>query len=331
LDFDFPKETRRMRDPYEVLGVQRSASAAEIKSAFRKLAKKHHPDANKNDPKAAGRFAEVNSANEILADEDKRKQFDRGEIDAEGKPRFQGFPGGSSGRAGAAPGGGFEYNFRSGGAGAQGGGFEDILNSMFGGAAAGARGRGGAGARTFEYDTPFGADLDLSVSMSVSLEESVHGGEKRVRLPTGKELNVRIPKGVTAGQQIRLKGQGESTPGHPPGDVLITLSIAPHPVFKVDGSDLRVDLPITLYEAVLGAKVRVPTLDGAVELSIPKNTTSGRTFRLKGKGMPKGKGAVGDLFVTVRIALPDGSDAELEALMEKWRSQHPYNPRGGAD
>ncbi len=316
-----------MRDPYEVLGVQRNASAAEIKSAFRKLAKKHHPDANKNDPKAASRFSEVNSANEIVGDEEKRKQFDRGEIDAEGKPRFQGFPGGGGARAGAP--GGFEYSFRSGGAGAGGGAFEDILNSMFGGAAGGMRGgRGGAGARTFEHDAPFGApDLDLSAAISVSLEESVHGGEKRVRLPTGKELNVRIPKGVAAGQQIRLKGQGESAPGHPPGDVLITLTIAPHPVFKVDGEDLRVDLPITLYEAVLGAKVRVPTLDGAVDLSIPKNTSSGRTFRLKGKGLPKAK-ATGDLFVTARIALPDGSDAELEGLMQKWRSQHPYNPRG---
>lgn len=325
-----------MRDPYEVLGVQRSASAAEIKSAFRKLAKKHHPDANKNDTKAAGRFAEVNLANEILSDEEKRKQFDRGEIDAEGKPRFQGFPGGG-GRAGSTPGGGFEYSFRTGGGGAQGGGsFEDILNSMFGNATAGARGgrrgRGGAGARTFENESPFGAvDLDLNVSMSISLEESVHGGDKRVRLPTGKELNVRIPKGVTAGQQIRLKGQGESAPGHPPGDVLITLSIAAHPLFKVEGNDLRLDLPITLYEAVLGAKVRVPTLDGVVELSIPKNTTSGRTFRLKGKGMPKGKAVSGDLLVTVRIALPDGSDAELEALMQKWRSHHPYNPRSGIE
>jgi len=317
-----------MRDPYEVLGVQRSANAAEIKSAFRKLAKKHHPDANKNDPKAAARFAEVNTANEILGDEDKRKQFDRGEIDAEGKPRFQGFPGG--GRAGAGRAGGFEYSFRPGEGGAGGGSFEDILSSMFGGAAAaGARGGGGrGGARTFEFDGPFGGpDLDLSVTMTVSLEESVNGGEKRVRLPTGKELNVRIPKGVTSGQQIRLKGQGESAAGHPPGDVLITLTIAPHPLFKVDGDHLRLDLPITLYEAVLGGKVRVPTLDGVVELSVPKNTSSGRTFRLKGKGMPKGQGSSGDLFVTVRIALPDGADAELEALMQKWRTQHPYNPR----
>jgi len=314
-----------MRDPYEVLGVPRSASAAAIKSAFRKLAKKHHPDSNKDDPKAAERFSEINSANEIIGDEDKRKQFDRGEIDAEGKPRFQGFPGGDPrGRAGGP--GGFEYSFRTGGGpgGAGGGGFEDILNSMFGGAARGGRPGGG---RTFEFDTGgVGLDLDLNVAMTVSLEEAVKGGEKRVRLPSGKELNVKIPAGVIAGQQIRLKGQGETAPGHRPGDLLITVSIAPHPHFKIDGSDLRLDLPISLYEAVLGGKVRVPTLGSAVELSIPKNTSSGRTFRLKGKGLPKA-GGVGDLFVTTRIILPDGNDAELEALMEKWRDGHPYNPR----
>ncbi|HET7889659.1 MAG TPA: J domain-containing protein [Bradyrhizobium sp.] len=316
-----------MRDPYEVLGVPRNATAAAIKSAYRKLAKKYHPDANKNDPKAAARFAELNSANEIIGDADKRKQFDSGEIDAEGKPRFQGFPGGGArGRAG-----GFEtHTFRTGGGpgagGFSGGGFEDILNSMFGAANARAGRPGGGGAR-FDFDPgTMAMDLDLSVSMAVSLEEAVKGGEKRVRLPTGKELNVKIPAGVVAGQQIRLKGQGETAPGHPPGDLLITVSIAPHPFFKVDGSDLRLDLPITLYEAVLGGKVRVPTLGSAVELSIPKNTSSGRTFRLKGKGLPKAGGS-GDLLVTTRIMLPDGNNAELEALMQKWRDAHPYNPR----
>ncbi len=317
-----------MRDPYEVLGVPRGASAAAIKSAYRKLAKKHHPDANKNDPKSAARFSEINSANEIIGDEDKRKQFDRGEIDAEGKPRFQGFPGGDP-RARRGPGGFETHTFRTGAAGpggVGGGGFEDILNSMFGGAAA--RGaRPGAG-NTFEFDTGgIALDLDLNVTMTVSLEEAVKGAEKRVRLPTGKELDVKIPAGVASGQQIRLKGQGETAPGHRPGDLLITVSIAPHPFFKVDGSDLRVDLPITLYEAVLGGKVRVPTLGSTVELSIPKNTSSGRTFRLKGKGLPKATGATGDLYVTTRIMLPDGNDAELEALMQKWRDGHPYNPR----
>src|SRR5712671_1302269 len=174
-----------MRDPYEVLGVPRGASAAAIKSAYRKLAKKHHPDNNKNDPKSAARFSEINSANEIIGDEDKRKQFDRGEIDAEGKPRFQGFPGGDPrGRAGG-PGGFESYTFRTGGA--------------------------GPGGSQFEFDTGgIGLDLDLNVAMTVSLEEAVKGADKRVRLPNGKELNVKIPAGVTNGQQIRLKGQGET-------------------------------------------------------------------------------------------------------------------------
>ena len=198
---------------------------------------------------------------------------------------------------------------------------------MFGAAGRGARPGGGGGGARFEFDPgTMALDLDISVSMTVSLEEAVNGAEKRVRLPSGKELNVKIPAGVVAGQQIRLKGQGESAAGHPPGDLLITVSIAQHPLFKVDGSDLRLDLPVTLYEAVLGGKVRVPTLGSAVELSIPKNTSSGRTFRLKGKGLPKA-GGNGDLLVTTRIMLPDGNNAELEALMQKWRDAHPYNPR----
>src|SRR5262249_7176191 len=156
--------------------------------------------------------------------------------------------------------------------------FEDILNSMFGAAAARGARQGGGGSSTFEYDTGgIGLDLDVQVAMSVSLEEAVKGGEKRVRLPNGKELDVKIPAGVVAGQQIRLRGQGETAQGHKPGDLLITINIAPHPFFKVDGSDIRLELPITLYEAVLGGKVRVPTLGSAVELSIPKNTSSGRT------------------------------------------------------
>ena len=280
-----------MRDPYEVLGVPRGASAAAIKSAYRKLAKKHHPDANKNDPKSAARFSELNSANEIIGDEDKRKQFDRGEIDAEGKPRFQGFPGGdprARGGAGRLRDPHLPHRRRRSRRLAA---AASRTSSTACSAARRGRGPRPGGGTTFEFDTGgIALDLDLSVAMTVSLEESVKGVEKRVRLPTGKELNVKIPAGVIAGQQIRLKGQGETAPGHPPGDLLITVNIAPHRFFKVDGSDLRVDLPITLYEAVLGGKVRVPTLGSAVELSIPKNTSSGRTFRLKGKGLPKPTG-----------------------------------------
>lgn len=327
-----------MRDPYQVLGVPKTASAADIKSAFRKAAKKLHPDANKDDPKAASRFAELNSAYEIVGDEDKRKQFDRGEIDAEGKPRFQGFGGGQGGGFGqGGPGAGFEnFSFRS--AGPQGGfqgagGIDEILRGMFGGRAnAGPRGRAQGFQQGFDFEDaafPDGA-LDVSAAIVVTLEEAALGAQKRIRLPNGREVDVKIPAGLASGQQIRLKGQGQELQGHRPGDVLLTVNVAPHRLFQIDGDNLRLDLPISLDEAVLGAKVRVPTLSGAVELSIPKNTSSGRTFRLKGKGVPKGKSG-GDLLVTVKIVLPDGADAELEALMKTWRETKHYNPRGGME
>jgi DnaJ-class molecular chaperone len=321
-----------MRDPYEVLGVARTASAAEIKGAFRKLAKKLHPDANKHDPKAASRFAEINAAHEILGDPDKRKAFDRGEIDAEGKPRFQGFEGfgprpgagGGFGREGA-----FEtFSFgpegvhvgRGGGKGF--GGFEDILKDVFGG-----RARGGRGSVHFEQED-FGAapGRDLAASLAITLVEAAKGVKKRVQLPTGKEVDVKVPAGLDEGQQIRLKGQGLTGPGGHAGDLLITVSITPHPLFQREGADLRLNLPVALYEAVLGAKVRVPTLDGAVELAIPAGTNAGRTFRLKGKGFPA-KDRKGDLLATVRIVLPSDRDSDLEALMRKWRDSKPYDPR----
>ncbi len=330
-----------MRDPYEVLGVSKGASPADIKKAYRKLAKKLHPDANKKDPKAADKFAELNSAHEIVGDDAKRKAFDRGEIDAEGKPRFQGFEGFGGRPPGGGPFGGREGNFesftwgpdgvrratsRGGGPAGGGHGFEDILSQMFGG-----RARGGPGA-TFEAEDIGSAirGQDVTATAVITLNEAAHGGTRRLELPIGKEIEFKIPPGIADGKQIRLRGQGMPAPhGGPPGDVLITISIAPHPVFKVDGQNLRLELAVTLYEAVLGAKVRVPTLDGAVELSIPANTSSGRVFRLKGKGLP-GKPAAGDLYATVKIVLPDGKDAELEGLMEKWRDEKPYDPRKDA-
>jgi DnaJ-class molecular chaperone len=325
-----------MRDPYEVLGVDRKANAGDIKSAYRRLAKKLHPDANKNDPKAATRFSELNAAHELLGDEDKRKAFDRGEIDAEGKPRFQGFPGGGP-RPGSGPGGGFNpdmnfesFNFgpegftrapRRGRAGSAGGfgGFEDILKEAFGGG----RGRTGAGS-TFEPED-FGVGADVHAALTVTLPEAARGVTERLRLPTGKDVDVKIPSGITNGQQIRLKGQGMAGQSGA-GDVLITVSIAPHAVFTLEGADVRLDLPVTLYEAALGAKVRVPTLDKPVEVTIPPWTSSGRTFRLKGKGFPA-KAGRGDLLATVRIVLPEGRDADLEALMKKWQDERSYDPR----
>jgi DnaJ-class molecular chaperone len=328
-----------MRDPYEVLGVDRKASAGDIKSAFRRLAKKLHPDANKNDPKAASRFAEINAAYEILGEADKRKAFDRGEIDAEGKPRFRGFEGygGGAGGPGGRPGGfapesEFEtFNFgpegftrgtrrgRAGGGGGGGfGGFEDILREAFGGAR-----RGGAGA-AFEPEE-ISAGANVTAALTVSLPDAAHGVTQRLRLPSGKDVEVKIPAGIGNGQQIRLRGQGMTGPGGA-GDLLISVSIAPHPTFTLEGADIRLDLPVTLYEAVLGAKVRVPTLDRPVEIAIPAGTSSGRTFRLKGKGFPA-KAGRGDLLATVRVMLPEKSDPELEALMKKWQTENPYDPR----
>jgi DnaJ-class molecular chaperone len=323
-----------MRDPYEILGVGRNASAAEIKSAYRRLAKKHHPDANKNDAKAASRFAELNAAYEVLGEDDKRKAFDRGEIDGDGKPRFRGFEGHG---AGAGPGGfagqgGFEsfsfgpegFQRATRGRGGPAGGFEDILKGMFGG-------RAQRGPSPFEEDFgPQGAQggngVDVSASVSITLEEAASGGSRRVRLPTGREVEVKIPPGLADGQQIRLKGQGMPGLGGP-GDVLIDITVAPHAVFVRDGSDLRLDLPVTVYEAVLGGKVRVPTLKGAVELAIPPGTSGGRTFRLKGKGMPA-KAGPGDLYAKVQIVLPAEIDPDLETLMKKLREAKPYDPRG---
>jgi DnaJ-class molecular chaperone len=325
-----------MRDPYEVLGVSRGATAAEIKSAFRRLAKKLHPDANKHDPKAANRFAELNAAHEILGDAEKRKAFDRGEIDAEGKPRFQGFEG-----FGADPGGrfrsdgGFEtFTFgpegfhRSRGAGSGsfrgGGGFEDLLKDVFSGLGGGTRRR--PGARLEAEDAAAGRGQDVAVSVTITLAEAASGIKKRVHLPTGKDVDVRIPAGLTEGKQIRLRGQGLPGPDGSVGDALITVALAPHSIFSLDGADLRLDLPITPYEAALGGKVRVPTLDGLVELSIPPGTNGGQTFRLKGKGLPTKKLA-GDLLLTVQIVLPEQIDSELEQFLRKWRTSKPYDPR----
>lgn len=328
-----------MRDPYAVLGVPKSASEADIKKAFRKAAKQHHPDANKNDPKAQDRFAEVNTAYEILGDAEKRRKFDAGEIDAEGKPKFAGFEGFDfgGGRGGPRPGGG---GFGGGGQRAT----EDILNDIFGdafsGFAAGSRGQGrtrrragAAAGPDFEFAAGPGAGAaggargsDVMVTARVRLDDLVGSGKVRVALPSGKTLDVKIPPGFEPGQQMRLKGQGGA--GTPAGDAIVVLVYDAHPLFRPDGANLRLDLPVSLDEAVLGAKVRVPTLEGAVEMTLPAGTTGARPFRLKGKGLPDRTGGRGDLYVTPRIVLPDGADGGLEQLMKRWREMKPYDPRG---
>jgi DnaJ-class molecular chaperone len=319
-----------MRDPYTILGVTKSSSADEIKKAYRKLAKKFHPDQNKTDPKAKEKVAAANSAYEILGDEKKKGQFDRGEIDAEGKPRgFEGFGAGAGGPGGfrrqAGPGGFEHFEFNAGAGGPRGGaaGFDpsDLFEGLFGG-------RGRAGART-KQAPPKGDDVAGTVT--VSLEQAALGGDSRVILPSGRMLDVKIPAGMEDGKQIRLKGQGNPSPyGGEAGDAMITVRVARHPFFKIEGRDLRLDLPITLYEAVLGGKVEARTLTGAVELTVPPNSSSGRTLRLRGKGLPaSGANAAGDLLVSLRIALPDASDPELEALMKRWRDTKTYKPREG--
>ena len=295
-----------------------------------------HPDANKHDPKAASRFAELNAAYEIVGDADKRKAFDRGEIDAEGKPRFQGFEGfGAQPGGGFNPGGGAHFEsfsfgpdgFRRSGGGGGGGGIDELLRGMFGGAARGARHGSRAPFEGEDFGAGTGAGQDLHASLTITLNDAAKGTKTRVHLPTGKDIEVKIPAGIASGQQIRLKGQGWPSANGRAGDALITVNVAPHPLFKPDGSDLRLDLPITLYEAALGGKVRVPTLDGAVELAIPPDTNSGRTFRLKGKGL-KAKSGAGDLLATVRIVMPEHTDDAFKDMMKSWSDKKPYNPRG---
>jgi DnaJ-class molecular chaperone len=309
-----------MRDPYTVLGVSKTASEAEIKSAFRRLAKKYHPDQSK-EPRAKERFAEIGLAYEILGDEKKRGAFDRGEIDAEGKPRAPQFEGFGFGRHPGGSGSGefrnFSFDFGGGGFSTEGGSLDpDILSELF-----------GAG-RTRTRTQPTRGE-DIAVSAAIPLATVARGGSIRVALPSGKMLDVAVPAGIEEGKSIRLRGQGH--PGHrngPPGDVIVTIRYAPHPLFKAEGRDLRLDLPITLYEAVLGGRIRAPTLSGDVELSIAPGTSSGRVLRLRGKGLPAaGDHAAGDLLATLRIVLPSEMDGEVSALMRKMRDQKPYDPR----
>ena len=310
-----------MRDPYQVLGVPKTASEKEIKSAFRKLAKKFHPDQNKDNPQAKARFTEVNSAYEIIGDKKKRTQFDAGEIDAEGKERFQGFAGNPFG-SGGGPRGGMGGNPFSGM-----GEAEDILSQMFGvmagGGAAGGMGgggdpfanmRGAGGARRGAQGRPPKGE-DRKINLSVHLKD-LAAGKAPVKLDKDRTVNVTIPPEPEEGQIVRLKGQGKEGPAGR-GDVLITLSISDHPEFRREGANLRVHVPVPLKTAVLGGKIRVPTIDGAVALTIPEWSTSGAVFRVRGKGLPKKSGGHGDILAVLAVELPETPDEELIALMKR--------------
>lgn len=293
-----------MRDPYEVLGVRRDAGADEIKKAYRQLAKKLHPDLNPGNAKAAAQFKDVSAAYDLLSDADKKARFDRGEIDASGaetRPR-------SSYRTYAESPGGAKY-----GAGADPG---DIFEDLFGRS----RGWGRSTIKT--------RGADVSYELTVDFIDAAVGAKRRLTLPDGRTLDVTIPAGAEEGQQLRLKGQG--TPGlggGPPGDAYIEIHVQDHPLFKRQGADIRIELPVTLTEAVRGAKITVPTIDGPVTMTVPKGSNTGTMLRLRGKGVPEKKGGPrGDQYVRLEVVLPDGADPALERFVEGWNRD--YDVRG---
>jgi len=299
-----------MRDPYDTLGVPRTASADDIKKAYRQLAKKLHPDLNPGNAKAAAQFKEVSAANDLLSDPEKRARFDRGEIDASGaevrrRPSYRSYaesPGGAKYSGGIDP--------------------EDIFEEFFSGRQPSGN-RSGSGFRS-----GFKArGADVAYEMKVDFLDAARGAKRRLTLPDGKVLDVTIPPGSHDGQQLRLKGQG--TPGlggGAAGDAYIQIEVSPHPYFRREGVDIHLELPVTLSEAVAGAKIPVPTIDGTVTMTIPKGSNTGSTLRLKGKGVPDGGGR-GDQYVRLTVVLPEGVDAELERFVQNW-GQRDYDVRG---
>ncbi len=314
-----------MADPYSILGVARGANEKDIKFAYRKLAKELHPDRNQDNPKAAEKFGEITSAYDLLSDKDKRARFDRGEIDSDGNPTM-GF--GSGG--GAGPGGGF-------GGGAQRGfradGFEgfgderidlgDIFDGLFGGRGGigGAAGPGGGRGRA----APKGASVQYK--LGVSLPDAATRATQRITLADGKTIDLKLPAGVEDGTQMRLAGKGEAGPGGA-GDAIVSIKLQPHAFFRREGDNLRLDLPVSLDEAVNGAKVKVPTAEGAVMLSVAPGSSSGKVLRLKGRGFSRKDGTRGDQLVTLEVQLPEG-DEDLTRRLEGWRD--PRNLRARLD
>jgi len=312
------------RDPYQELGVSRGATADEIRKAFRKLAKEHHPDTNPGNKAAEERFKKVSAAFDIVGDVEKRKKFDRGEIDADGRETASGFGGGPWG-SGPGPGG---FGGQPGG---RGGGFRtetfegvdlgDILGEMFGGARQGRAGGVGGGFGGFSQ-----RGADTRARLEIDLVDAIRGGKQRIAFSDGRTIDVTIPKGAQDGQTLRLKGQG--APGRSgPGDAFIEIAIQPHPLFRREDGGLVMDLPISFYDAVLGGKVEAPTPDGPVNISVPKGANTGTRLRLKGKGLADAKGHRGDLFVRLEVVLPEGPDPALETFAQDQKAKRPYAPK----
>jgi len=312
-----------MADLYSQLDVARGASEAEIKKAYRKLAKELHPDKNRDNPKATERFARVTQAYDILTDKDKRAQYDRGEIDEEGNPRmpfgFGGAPGGGGPFRGP---NGETFEFSGGG---EAGDISDLFEGLFG--RGGRRGGGGGPFGGFgRRSAPPQKGADMAYRLEVAFEDAARLSGQRVTLGGGKTLDIKLPPGVEDGTKIRLAGQGQPGPAGN-GDALVTIAIKPHRFFRREGANIRLDLPVSIDEAALGGQVRVPTVDGTVMLSVPKGSTSGKVLRLKGKGFTAKNGQRGDQLVTLIVDVPD--DAELARFLEGWSGRGKTNPRSG--
>ena len=308
-----------MADPYATLGVPRSASEKDIKSAYRKLAKELHPDRNKDNPKATERFSVVTSAYDLLSDKDKRAKFDRGEIDADGNPNMgfgYGHTAGPGGFNGGAQRGFRTEDFEQFGSG-EGIDIGDIFEGLFGGrGGAGMGGGPGAGfGGSRQRAAPKGANVQYK--LGVSLTDAATRATQRITLADGKTIDLKLPAGVEDGTQMRLAGKGEPGPGGN-GDAIVIITVQPHTWLRRDGDNLRLDLPVSLDEAVGGAKVRVPTAEGAVMLTLAPGTSSGKTLRIPGKGMSRKDGTRGDQLVTIEVQLPQ-DDLDLVKRLECWR------------
>jgi DnaJ-class molecular chaperone len=304
-----------MRDPYTVLGVSKTASDDEIRKAFRKLAKKHHPDLNPGNKEAEAKFKEISQANDILSDQEKRRRFDAGEIDASGQeapPRgfYRDQAGGPGGRKYYRAGGSEEFVDMGG-----------IFSEMFG------ERRGGfgfGGAEGFDM-----GGLPVSYTLSVPFLVAARGGKQRVNLPDGRTLDIDVPEGTADGTTLRLKGQGmPGTKGQPAGDAFVEIHVQPHAFFETRDNDIHVEVPVTLPEAVLGGRIKVPTVGGSVMLSVPAGSNSGSTLRLKGRGLLDRKsGQRGDQYVKLKVVLPDKPDDKLKAFLESWEAGKAQDPR----